>query len=149
MSRTRSRKPDEPDESFAFDHGKVDWVVIADQTVGRTIHEPGWRWSTHIRPGGWLEPLESLNERVLATVVVTDIVDSTGHATRLGGSVHEAARVAAAAAEGEVLVTAITRDLAAGSGLSSRIEASTSSEGSTVFGEGSPPGERARPWGFP
>jgi hypothetical protein len=34
---------------------------------------------------GWLEPLESLNERVLATVVVTDIVDSTGHATRLRG----------------------------------------------------------------
>jgi hypothetical protein len=125
--------------------------VIADQTVGRTIHEPGWRWSTHIGPivggewcqsrhvgavisgrmhvvtddgdefdvgpydvidvapghdarvlgdegdepvisiewsgvQGWLEPLESLNERVLATVVVTDIVDSTGHATRLGGS---------------------------------------------------------------
>jgi hypothetical protein len=148
MSRTRSRNLDEPDESLAFDHGKVDWVVIADQTVGRTIHEPGWRWSTHIRPivggdwcqsrhvgavisgrmhvitddgdefdvgpydvidvapghdawvvgddpviqvewsgvRGWLEPLESLNERVLATVVVTDIVDSTGHATRLGGS---------------------------------------------------------------
>jgi class 3 adenylate cyclase len=35
---------------------------------------------------GWLEPLESLNERVLATVLVTDIVGSTGHATRLGGS---------------------------------------------------------------
>jgi class 3 adenylate cyclase len=147
---------------------------------------------------GWLEPLESLNERVLATVVVTDIVDSTGHANRLGGSrwndllarhnarmrdivttfrgreikttgdgfllvfdgaaravrcakrmvdsapeegisiraavhtgeiefvgedvlgvsVHEATRVAAAAAAGEVLVTAITRDLAAGSSLS-------------------------------
>lgn len=147
---------------------------------------------------GWLEPLEPLNERVLATVVVTDIVDSTGHATRLGGgrwndllarhnsrmrdvvttfrgarsrrramgfwssstawrgrsaaprgwrisaredgisiraavhtgeiefvgddvlgvTVHEAARVAAAAREGEVLVTGITRDLAAGSGLS-------------------------------
>lgn len=36
----------------------------------------------------------------------------------LGVTVHEATRVAAAAAEGEVLVTAITRDLAAGSGLS-------------------------------
>ena len=260
MSRTRYRSLDDPDESLAFDLGRVDWVVIADQTIGRTIQEPGWRWSTHIRPivgggwcqsrhvgmvvsgrmhivtddrdefdlgpydvidvapghdawvlgdepvisiewsgvRGWLEPLESLNERVLATVVVTDIVDSTGHATRLGGSkwndllarhnsrmrdvvttfrgreikttgdgflvvfdgaaraircarrmvdsaredgisiraavhtgeiefvgddvlgvtVHEAARVAAAAAEGEVLVTAITRDLAAGSGLS-------------------------------
>lgn len=36
----------------------------------------------------------------------------------LGVAVHEAARVAAMAAEGEVLVTAVTRDLAAGVGLS-------------------------------
>jgi class 3 adenylate cyclase len=259
MGGTVSRSFDEPNESLAFDHGRIDWVVIGDQTIGRTIQEPGWRWSTHIRPivggewcqsrhvgviisgrmhivmeegeefefgsqdvidiapghdawvvgdepvvavewsgvRGWLEPLESLNERVLATMVVTDIVDSTGHANRLGGSrwndllarhnarmreiastfrgreikmtgdgflvvfdgaaravrcakrmvdsapqdrvtiraavhtgevefvgddvlgvsVHEATRVAAAAAEGEVLVTATTRDLSAGSGL--------------------------------
>jgi class 3 adenylate cyclase len=257
---TRAGNLDKPDETLTFDHGRVDWVVLGDQTVGRTIAEPGWRWSTHIRPlvggewcqtrhlgvivsgtmhiatdggeefelgpnsvidvapghdawvvgddpvvsiewsgvRGWLEPLESLNERVLATIVVTDIVDSTGHANRLGGSrwndllarhnarmrdivstfrgrelkttgdgflvvfdgaaravrcarrmvdsaredgvsiraavhtgevewvgddvvgvsVHEASRVAAAAAEGEVLVTAVTRDLAVGSGLS-------------------------------
>jgi class 3 adenylate cyclase len=257
---TRAGNLDQPDETLTFDHGRVDWVVLGDQTVGRTIAEPGWRWSTHIRPlvggewcqtrhlgvivsgtmhiatdggeefelgpnsvidvapghdawvvgddpvvsiewsgvRGWLEPLESLNERVLATIVVTDIVDSTGHANRLGGSrwndllarhnarmrdivstfrgreikttgdgflvvfdgaaravrcarrmvdsaredgvsiraavhtgevewvgddvlgvsVHEASRVAAAAAEGEVLVTAVTRDLAVGSGLS-------------------------------
>jgi class 3 adenylate cyclase len=257
---TRSGNLDEPDETLTFDHGRVDWVVLGDQTVGRTIAEPGWRWSTHIRPlvggewcqtrhlgvivsgtmhivtdggeefelgpnsvidvapghdawvvgderavsiewsgvRGWLEPLESLNERVLATIVVTDIVDSTGHANRLGGSrwndllarhnarmrdivstfrgreikttgdgflvvfdgaaravrcarrmvdsaredgvsiraavhtgevewvgddvvgvsVHKASRVAAAAAEREVLVTAVTRDLAVGSGLS-------------------------------
>jgi class 3 adenylate cyclase len=260
MSRTTWRSLDEPDETLSFDHGRVDWVVLGDQTVGRTVAEPGWRWSTHIRPlvggewcqtrhlgvilagrlhvvmengvevefgpddvidiapghdawvvgdeqavsiewsgvRGWLEPLESLNERVLATIVVTDIVDSTGHANRLGGSrwndllarhnarmrdivatfrgreikttgdgflvvfdgaaravrcarrmvessredgvsiraavhtgevefvdddvvgvsVHEASRVAAAATEGEVFVTAITRDLAAGAGLS-------------------------------
>jgi hypothetical protein len=35
---------------MAFDHGRIDWVVIAEQTIGRTIQEPGWRWSTHIRP---------------------------------------------------------------------------------------------------
>jgi class 3 adenylate cyclase len=257
---TRAGNLDRPDETLTFDHGRVDWVVLGDQTVGRTIADPGWRWSTHIRPlvggewcqtrhlgvivsgtmhivtdggeefelgpnsvidvapghdawvvgddpvvsiewsgvRGWLEPLESLNERVLATIVVTDIVDSTGHANRLGGSrwsdlltrhnarmrdivstfrgreirttgdgflvvfdgaaravrcatrmvdsaredgisiraavhtgevewvgddvvgvsVHEASRVASAAAEGEVLVTAVTRDLAVGSGLS-------------------------------
>lgn len=33
---------------------------------------------------GWIAPLETLTERVLATVVFTDIVDSTGTALRLG-----------------------------------------------------------------
>jgi class 3 adenylate cyclase len=33
---------------------------------------------------GFLEPLESLSERILATIVFTDIVDSTGTALRLG-----------------------------------------------------------------
>ena len=37
MSRTSFRNFDEPDESLVFDHGWVDWVVIADQTIGRTI----------------------------------------------------------------------------------------------------------------
>jgi hypothetical protein len=40
MSRTRCRSLDDPDESLAFDHGQVDWVGIADQTIGRTIQEP-------------------------------------------------------------------------------------------------------------
>jgi len=33
---------------------------------------------------GWLSPLEALRERVLATLVFTDIVDSTGTARRMG-----------------------------------------------------------------
>jgi class 3 adenylate cyclase len=33
---------------------------------------------------GWIAPLESLSERILATVLFTDIVDSTGAALRLG-----------------------------------------------------------------
>jgi class 3 adenylate cyclase len=48
----------------------------------------------------------------------------------LGVAVHEAARVAAMAAEGEVLVTAVTRDLA------------------TVVVDCSPSWERPRSWGF-
>lgn len=181
-----------------FDFGPHDVIDIAPGHDAWVVgDEPlvGIEWSG-VR--GWIEPLESLNERVLATVVVTDIVDSTGHANRVGGSmwndllarhnarmrdvvttfrgreikttgdgflvvfdgaaravrcarkmvdsapedgiairagvhtgelefvgddvlgvaVHEAARVAALAAEGQVLVTAVTRDLAAGVGLS-------------------------------
>jgi hypothetical protein len=55
---TPSGNVDEPDEMLTFDHDRVDWVVLGDQTVGRTIAEPGWRWSTHIRPlvgGDWCQ----------------------------------------------------------------------------------------------
>jgi hypothetical protein len=39
-----------------FDHGRVEWVVLGDLTVGRSMGQPGWRWSKHIRPlvgGDW------------------------------------------------------------------------------------------------
>ena len=39
-----------PDESRAFEKGKVDIVTLGDVTIARTIAEPGWRWSKHIRP---------------------------------------------------------------------------------------------------
>jgi len=73
--------------------------------VSHDTHDPGWRWSTHIRQlvgtpwcevrhigvvaawtgvKNWLGPLESMAERVLATIVLTDIVDSTGTAVRMG-----------------------------------------------------------------
>jgi class 3 adenylate cyclase len=39
-----------PDESRTFEKGKVDIVTLGDVTIARTIAEPGWRWSKHIRP---------------------------------------------------------------------------------------------------
>ena len=72
------------EDGTAFDVGPMEvmdlppghdaWVV-GDEPV-ETIAWTGAR--------GWLEPLESLAERVLATIVFTDIVDSTGTALRLG-----------------------------------------------------------------
>lgn len=50
------------------------WVVGDDEVT--TIAWTGVR--------GWLAPLESMVDRVLATVVFTDVVDSTAAATRLG-----------------------------------------------------------------
>ena len=217
------------DDGDEFDLGPYDVIDVAPGHDAWVLgDEPliSIEWSG-VR--GWLEPLESLNERVLATVVVTDIVDSTGHVTRLGGSrwndllarhnsrmrdvvttfrgreikstgdgflvvfdgaaraircarrmvdsatedgisiraavhtgeiefvgddvlgvtVHEATRVAAMAAKGEVLVTAVTRAWRSASACRSMIEGSASSEGSTVFVDCSPSGERAHPWGFP
>jgi class 3 adenylate cyclase len=40
----------EPDETVAFELGHTDLVTIGPLTVGREVEEPGWRWSTHVRP---------------------------------------------------------------------------------------------------
>ncbi len=36
----------------------MDLISLGELTVGRTVAEPGWRWSTHIRPvvgGDWCQ----------------------------------------------------------------------------------------------
>lgn len=40
----------EPDETVTFELGHTDLVRIGSLTIGREVEEPGWRWSTHVRP---------------------------------------------------------------------------------------------------
>ena len=39
-----------PDETRKFDRGKVDVVSLGGVTLGRAVFEPGWRWSTCVKP---------------------------------------------------------------------------------------------------
>jgi hypothetical protein len=39
-----------PDESQKFEKGKVELLKIGEGTIGRLTLEPGWRWSTHVKP---------------------------------------------------------------------------------------------------
>ena len=39
-----------PDEVRKFDKGRVELVNIGGATIGRAVFEPGWRWSTSIKP---------------------------------------------------------------------------------------------------
>ena len=39
-----------PDEVRAFPKGKVELVKIGGTMIGRAILEPGWRWSTSVKP---------------------------------------------------------------------------------------------------
>ena len=39
-----------PDEVRTFEKGKVELVKVAGAVVGRLRLEPGWRWSTHVKP---------------------------------------------------------------------------------------------------
>lgn len=49
---------DDPDERAEVGGAISEVVELGDLTVGRTIHPPGWRWSTHVRPhvgGEWCQ----------------------------------------------------------------------------------------------
>jgi len=54
----RSKNLTTPDETIEFP-GIVEAVVdLGDLTVGRSVQEPGWRWSTHVQPvigGDWCQ----------------------------------------------------------------------------------------------
>jgi len=39
-----------PDETRPFEKGKAEIVNISGATIGRLTLEPGWRWSTHVKP---------------------------------------------------------------------------------------------------
>ena len=39
-----------PEEVRKFDKGKVELVTVAGATIGRATFEPGWKWSTCVKP---------------------------------------------------------------------------------------------------
>jgi hypothetical protein len=50
MGELRSASFDIPDETRSFDNGKAELVALGETTVGRFTFEPGWRWSTSVKP---------------------------------------------------------------------------------------------------
>ena len=50
MGDGAKKRFDGSDETRRFDHGRVDLVHLAGSTAGRMTFEPGWRWSTDVKP---------------------------------------------------------------------------------------------------
>jgi len=40
----------QPDEQRTFEKGKIDLVTVGDVTFGRATLQPGWKWSTCVKP---------------------------------------------------------------------------------------------------
>ncbi|MGH3019334.1 MAG: hypothetical protein ACRDNR_04125, partial [Gaiellaceae bacterium] len=145
MATLQSKRFDEPDELITLPLLTSQVVVLGEVYLARSTHEPGWRWSEHVKPvvgtpscqhhhkgvvisgqmevetdagarrrigagealevppghdawvvgdepmvtieftgvRGWGKPAET-GERVVATLLVTDIVGSTAVAAELG-----------------------------------------------------------------
>src|SRR5215207_9985524 len=47
---TEHRSFGRPDETRSFPHGRAEIVRVGQAELGRLTFEPGWRWSTDVRP---------------------------------------------------------------------------------------------------
>ena len=50
MAKMQKRNLAKPDETRAFDKGKLELVTLGGVTFGRATLQPGWKWSTCIKP---------------------------------------------------------------------------------------------------
>jgi hypothetical protein len=50
MQKTEQRRFSQPDEVRTFEKGKLELLKMEGGIVGRLTLQPGWRWSTHVKP---------------------------------------------------------------------------------------------------
>jgi uncharacterized cupin superfamily protein len=50
LEQMQKKSLEEPEERRMFDHGKVELVTVGDVTFGRATLQPGWKWSTCVKP---------------------------------------------------------------------------------------------------
>jgi hypothetical protein len=59
MEKSESRNFGKPDEVREFHRGRVEIINIGGSTVGRAVLQPGWRWSTSVKPIAETESCEA------------------------------------------------------------------------------------------
>jgi hypothetical protein len=50
MGALQSKRFDEPDELITLPLLTWQVVVLGEVYVARSVHEPGWKWSEHVKP---------------------------------------------------------------------------------------------------
>jgi hypothetical protein len=50
MAQMQRKTFGRPDETRKFDKGQLELVALGGVTFGRAVLQPGWRWSTSIKP---------------------------------------------------------------------------------------------------
>ena len=50
MPKMESKHLSKPDETRTFDKGNVELVTVGGITFGRATLQPGWKWSTCVKP---------------------------------------------------------------------------------------------------
>jgi len=50
LEKNETKRFEKPDEVRTFDKGKVELVNVGGLCIGKATFEPGWKWSTCVKP---------------------------------------------------------------------------------------------------
>lgn len=50
LEKAEVKNLEKPDEVREFDKGRLELVNVAGRVVGRAVLQPGWKWSSHVKP---------------------------------------------------------------------------------------------------
>jgi hypothetical protein len=76
-----------PEEVRKFDKGKVELVNIAGATIGRATFEPGWKWSTCVKPIANTNSCQAAHFGYQVSGTMTTRMDDGTEKTSKGGDV--------------------------------------------------------------
>jgi len=48
--RMEKKSLNHPDETRTMEKGRIELVTVGNVSFGRAILQPGWKWSTHVKP---------------------------------------------------------------------------------------------------
>ena len=76
-----------PEEVRKFDKGKVELVNVAGATIGRATFEPGWKWSTCVKPIANTNSCQAAHFGYQVSGTMTTRMDDGTERTSKGGDV--------------------------------------------------------------
>lgn len=85
INKTECKNFNSPDEVRKFDKGKVELVNVGGAMIARATFEPGWKWSTCVKPIAKTDSCEAAHFGYqLSGTIVTRMEDGTETTSRAG-----------------------------------------------------------------
>jgi hypothetical protein len=82
-----SKSLNSPEEVRKFDKGKVEIVNVAGATIGRATFEPGWKWSTCVKPIAQTNSCQAAHFGYQVSGTITTRMDDGTETTSKAGDV--------------------------------------------------------------
>ena len=75
MSKMQRKSLSNPDELRTFEKGKVELATLGGVTFGRAILQPGWKWSTCVKPIAKTKSCEAPHLQYIVSGRLTVVMD--------------------------------------------------------------------------